>query len=138
MSYKFGATSRKDRIAARFLGQVHAMLSRAALQVREEQGLTQAQVARELGVDRATISRLLSGAGNPTVRTIGELAGALGYRPELVLHKVEPRPGANHEKLIVRKNEVVTEQHQTAVCQKPVAYVYDKAERSAATTAEAR
>lgn len=138
MSYKFGATSRKDRIAARFLGQVHAMLSRAALEVREEQGVTQAQVARELGVDRATISRLLSGGGNPTVRTIGELAGVLGYRPELVLHKVERRPGANHEKLIVRKNAVVTENHETAVRQMPVAYVHDKADRRAATTAEAR
>lgn len=96
MSYKFGSKTRKDRIAARFVGHVHAVLSRAALEVREEQGVTQAQVARELGVDRSFITRLLSGAGNPTVRTIGELAGALGYRPELVLHKVDVRPGANH------------------------------------------
>jgi transcriptional regulator with XRE-family HTH domain len=96
MSYKVGSKSRKDRIAVRFLGHVHAVLSRAALQVREKHGVTQAQVARELGVDRSVITRLLAGAGNPTVRTIGELAGALGYRPELVLHEIESRPGANH------------------------------------------
>jgi DNA-binding phage protein len=96
MSYRFGSKSRKDRIAARFVSHVHAVLSRAALETRKEQGVTQAQVARELGVDRSFITRLLSGAGNPTVRTIGELAGALGYRPELVLHKVDIRPGTNH------------------------------------------
>jgi transcriptional regulator with XRE-family HTH domain len=90
VSYKLGPTSRKDRIAARFLSQVHAVLSNAALTAPEEGEVPQEQAARDLEVDQATISWILSGTGNPTARTIGELAGALGYRPELVLHKVEP------------------------------------------------
>lgn len=106
-SFSFGPEKRKDRIAARFLGQVHAVLTRAAVESRAERGVTQASVARELGIDRATISRLLSGAGNPTVRTIGELAGALGYRPELVLHKVQAGAGANHAGLSVQGNTVM-------------------------------
>jgi len=76
--------------AARFLSQAHAVLSNAALTAREEGEVTQEQIARDLEVDQAALSWLLSGAGNPTLRTVGELAGALGYRPELILHKVKP------------------------------------------------
>jgi DNA-binding phage protein len=105
-SFSFGPENRKDRIAARFIAQVHAVLARAAVEARKERGVTQAGVARELGVDRATISRLLAGGGNPTVRTIGELAGALGYRPELVLHKMQPAAGGNHAPLMVQGTTV--------------------------------
>lgn len=107
MSFKFGTTSRKDRIAARFLGQVHSVLAYCAEEVRRERGVKQADVARELGVNRATISRLLSGAGNPTARTIGELAGAMGYRPELVMRKVETRPHSNHGTIVIMGNRVL-------------------------------
>lgn len=108
MSFKFGSKNRKDRVASRFLGQAHAVLSRSALEVSKERGLTKAQVARELGVDRSTISRLLSGVGNPTLRTIGELAGVMGYRPELVFHKVEPKPGSNIGALVMNGMSVAS------------------------------
>lgn len=134
MSYKFGPANRKDRIAARFLSQVHAVLSNAALTVRRERGVTQAQVARDLEVDRATISRLLSGAGNPTLRTIGELAGALGYRPELVLHKVTPRPGSNHTPVVPEGITVVAKQ-SNATTWRGMPTVYDG--RARAQTNEA-
>lgn len=126
MSYKFGAQSRKDRISARFLSQVHAMVARAALEARKERGATQSQVAREMGVDRATISRLLSGAGNPTIRTIGELAGVMGYRPELVLHKIEQTHGANHGLVVVKDGTTVvaTPRNETAGGEKAAAFIY--------------
>lgn len=87
MSYKL-MSARKDRVAARFLAQVHAAISQAAVKEKSALGLTQTMVAQELGVDKSFISRILKGTGNPTVRTIGELSAVLGYRPELVLHKV--------------------------------------------------
>jgi DNA-binding phage protein len=105
-SFSFGPENRKDRIAARFMAQVHAVLAWAAMDARAKRGVTQASVARDLGVDRATISRLLAGGGNPTIRTIGELAGAMGYRPELVLHKIQPAAGANPAPLIVQGTTV--------------------------------
>ncbi|MEO9168125.1 MAG: helix-turn-helix transcriptional regulator [Aestuariivirga sp.] len=96
MSFKIGANvSRKDRIAARFLGQTHALLSNIAVEVFREKGITQSEMARQLGVDRSFVSRILKGVGNPTIRTIGEIAGVLGYRPQLVFHKVERMEGTN-------------------------------------------
>lgn len=94
MSYK-RVFSRKDRIASRFLSQVHAAIAQAAISAKSEDGLTQRQVAEELGVDKSVISRILKGVGNPTIRTVGELTAALGYRPELVLHKVIAKTGSN-------------------------------------------
>jgi len=95
MSFKVGSANRKDRIAGRFISQVHAVLARSAIEAKQETGRTMADVANELGIHRSVISRILAGGGNPTVRTIGELAGVLGYRPELVLHKVQTSVGAN-------------------------------------------
>ena len=86
---------RKDRIAARFMGQVHAEIAHAAIEAKSEKGLTQRDVAAALGVDKSVISRILRGTGNPTIRTIGELSAALGYRPELLLHKADPGPYGN-------------------------------------------
>ena len=86
---------RKDRIAARFMAQVHAAIAQAAVAAKTDDGLTQRQIAEELAVDKSVISRILKGVGNPTIRTVGELSASLGYRPELVLHKVNAKAG-NH------------------------------------------
>lgn len=94
MSYK-KVFARKDRIASRFLTQVHAAIAQAAVAAKSDEGLTQRQVAEELGVDKSVISRILKGVGNPTIRTVGELTAALGYRPELVLHKINAKAGSN-------------------------------------------
>jgi len=94
MFYK-KASSRKDRIASRFLAQVHAEISNAAISAKRESGINQKKVAEELQVDKSVVSRILKGLGNPTIRTIGELTAVLGYRPELVLHKVGEKSGSN-------------------------------------------
>lgn len=94
MSYK-AAFSRKDRIASRFLAQAHAAISKAAQEARDNDRITQVKISRELDVDKSTISRILKGVGNPTLRTVGELSAALGYRPELVLNKIAVATGSN-------------------------------------------
>lgn len=113
MSYK-KTFPRKDRVAARFLAQVHAAIAQAAMTAKSQNGLTQLQVAQELGVDKSVVSRILKGAGNPTIRTIGELSAALGYRPELVLHKVDAKPGSNAFRVASDAGRVVVTSKTTA------------------------
>lgn len=90
------AISKKDRVAARFLSQVHSALSIAFLEAKKERKLTQRSLCESLDVDKAVVSRILAGGGNPTARTIAEFASVMGYRPELVLHRVEVKPETNH------------------------------------------
>lgn len=106
MSFKF-VQKKKDRIASRFLAQVHAVFANAAVEAKKETGLNQRQIAEELGVDKSSISRILSGAGNPTARTIGELASALGYVPELVLKKNVLPEKSNHRVINNAGNSVM-------------------------------
>jgi ribosome-binding protein aMBF1 (putative translation factor) len=98
--------SRKDRIASRFLGQLHAAFANASVEAKKDRGLTQKQIAEELKIDKAAVSRILKGIGNPTARTIGELAAAMGYRPELVLHKIETSNGSNYASVKSDGNKV--------------------------------
>ena len=48
-------------------------------------GKSQADIARELGLNRAYISRVFSGSENLTLKTIARLAAAVGKRPVLTL-----------------------------------------------------
>ena len=82
MSFEFDV-SEKDIAAVGYMRQVHMALVKAAIEAKKTDKLTQQTVADLLGVDKSAISRILSGRGNPTARTIGELAWALGFSPRL-------------------------------------------------------
>ena len=45
---------------------------------RRELRMTQQQLAAASGIDQSEISRIESGNGNPTLKTLGALTGALG------------------------------------------------------------
>ena len=49
-------------------------------EVREGAGLSLADVAKRAGMDKAFVSRLETGQGNPTVDTLARYASALGKR----------------------------------------------------------
>ena len=59
---------------------------------RSAAGLTQAELAVEMGVDRAYISGLELGQRNPTVVTIWHTAKALSVRPHQLLEEDESSP----------------------------------------------
>lgn len=46
--------------------------------LREAKGLSQGDIHRATGIDRAYISNLEAGKQNPTLETIGKIAEALG------------------------------------------------------------
>jgi predicted transcriptional regulator len=65
--------------AARFISRVRRELVDAFLSEKNERGLTQNEIAERLGVNASMISRQLSGETNLTLRSVAELAWAMGY-----------------------------------------------------------
>jgi ribosome-binding protein aMBF1 (putative translation factor) len=53
-------------------------------QLRERRGLTQSDLAAATGIDQADVSRIERGSANPTERTLGRIAEALGAELRLV------------------------------------------------------
>lgn len=56
------------------------------IELREEHGLTQAEVAERCGIDQGDISRIERGSTNPTARTLQRIAEALDADVRLVAH----------------------------------------------------
>jgi ribosome-binding protein aMBF1 (putative translation factor) len=54
------------------------------IQLRERNGLTQAQLAERCGIDQADISRIERGSTSPTARSLQRIADALGADLRLV------------------------------------------------------
>lgn len=82
------------RAAARFVGEVHRSILQAFSQ-KSEEGLTQSEIARMLGVHRSVINRELRGGKDMTIGRVGELAWAMGKKAVLTLEDVAARPHAN-------------------------------------------
>jgi transcriptional regulator with XRE-family HTH domain len=87
--------SSKNRAAGRFIGAVRKALISAAIQEKRESGLTQAVVAQKLGVHRSVINRLLRGSANLTLRSVAEIAWALGWEIVFQLRKRNSGVGQN-------------------------------------------
>ena len=73
----------------------------------DERGMTQADLAREMGVSRARVSQILRGNDNLTLKSIVAVAIALGSRVELQLTLAQPerpsqrsKPGAEAAKTL--------------------------------------
>jgi transcriptional regulator with XRE-family HTH domain len=55
----------------------------------DEQGVSQSELARRLGVSRQHISAFMADPGNPTMQTMVEMAHALGLRLNIELTPAE-------------------------------------------------
>lgn len=53
--------------------------------IRTKKGLTQGDIVRALGMDRAFVSNIENGKANPTLATITKLAKFLGVSPDGLL-----------------------------------------------------
>lgn len=60
--------------------------------LRSERGVTATELARASGVGKATLSKLETGQGNPTVETLGALAAALQLPLGDLLAELTPAP----------------------------------------------
>lgn len=89
----------RKRAAGRFILSVRTALQKAFAEEESARGLTRSQMAQALGIHRSAITRRLGGTESLTMRTIADLAWAMGREPELVLHKPVARPGTNEVKV---------------------------------------
>ncbi|MBQ4144443.1 MAG: helix-turn-helix transcriptional regulator [Thermoguttaceae bacterium] len=55
-------------------------LIRQLIEIRREQNLTQAELARRIGIQRSHLARLESGDFNPTFQTLQKIAKGLGKK----------------------------------------------------------
>jgi DNA-binding XRE family transcriptional regulator len=83
------------RAAARFVSQVRRALQKAFAEEQKKQGLSQADIARAIGVNRSVINRELKGFKDITLGRVAELAWALGRAPTFHLDKQITTIGQN-------------------------------------------
>jgi transcriptional regulator with XRE-family HTH domain len=93
-SYRF-APSPRNRIAARFIGQIGRELQNAYIEEKRERKITRNQIAKTFGINRAVVSRQLSGRANLTARTIADYAWVLGRDLVFSMPKRQARTGTN-------------------------------------------
>ena len=83
------------REAARFVTRVRRALQKALAEENEKRGLTQSDIAREIGVHRSVINREFRGYKDITLGRVAELSFAMGRRPAFDLPDAPKRPGQN-------------------------------------------
>ena len=72
-----------DNEAGDFHHRFSVELFKAFANAKKDRGITQRKIADIIGVDKSQVSRILRGIGNPTIRTISDLAFALECKPTL-------------------------------------------------------
>ncbi len=83
------------RVAGRFTLSVRRELLRALSVEHKKRGLSQADIAREIGVHRSVINRELRGHQDLTLGRVAELAYALGKQPCFTLQDQSAEAGCN-------------------------------------------
>jgi transcriptional regulator with XRE-family HTH domain len=72
--------------------ELTAVLARNVRRLRQDRGLTAAELAARSGVAKATLSQIEAARGNPRLETLRDLSDALGVSPtELLAEPDEPR-----------------------------------------------
>lgn len=74
----------EDILAEQWFSFIHGMIAKLQVAFRKS-GFSQKQVARMLGKQPAVVSRCLTGQQNMTVRTMHDIARAVGCRLEINL-----------------------------------------------------
>lgn len=98
----------RQRAVGRFILSVRTALQQAFAEEQAEHGLTRAELARRLDTHRSAITRWLSGSDSLSLRTIAELAWALGREVDLVFRKKAERPGANEVRVSTEPPRQIT------------------------------
>lgn len=125
MSYELKIDPKK-RAASRFIGKVRKALVLAVLDEKKANGINQQKLAVALGVNRSVINRMLKGESNLTLRSVGELAWALGYEPEITMKRKSAATIASNHPVVVEKPVATSTRQNVAVYSRvqPQAFSY--------------
>jgi transcriptional regulator with XRE-family HTH domain len=93
-SYRITLTPSK-RAAGRFVNSVRRGLQKALAEEQGKRGLTQAALARIVGVNRSVIHRELMGQKDITLGRVGELASAMGRKAVIEFQELAVSSGQN-------------------------------------------
>lgn len=104
MSYEL-RIDEKQRAGSRFIAKVGKAITIAALDERQNSGITQQSIANKLNVNRSVINRWLRGGANLTLRTLAEIAWALGFEIVFELRKRGVREGRNTQEAALSSGE---------------------------------
>ena len=77
MSSKLHVPKRR-RVFARFLGKIQHAILEALAEEHAKRGLTRAEIARILDMDKGSVTKKLNGTRNMTIETIADFAFAMG------------------------------------------------------------
>lgn len=80
------------RVAGRYVGDVRRALQQA---FARRPDVSQADIARELDVNRSVITRQLRGSADMSVARVAEIAAVLGFEPRFSLQPLEMDIGQN-------------------------------------------
>lgn len=109
---------KREMAVARLLLEAQTLLAEAVHDAKM-QGLTAAQIARELGRDRSFVTRRTRDATNITLRTLAELLYETGGRVSLERHKINA--GGHNARNIQGTFVVGTTPAQTRLATRPTA-----------------
>jgi transcriptional regulator with XRE-family HTH domain len=87
---------KRRRSYLRLVSEIKHALAQALTEEHAERGLTMAEMARILEVDRSHVSRKLSGETNMTLETLADLAYALDRPVKVSLPSRPAQNGANY------------------------------------------
>ena len=83
------------RAASRFISEVRDKLIKGLVDSHRANGLTQSDIAKEIGVHRSVINKELRGRKDITLGRVAELAVAMGYLPDFKLVEPQIERGVN-------------------------------------------
>ena len=106
-SFKISIDPRRKAFT-RLISAIHRELAAALEREGRTLNLTQSDMANTLGVNKSAISRRLSGTSNLTLKSISDLAWALGHDVDFrLVSRRQKMAGANHPIATVPKGPVV-------------------------------
>lgn len=127
-SFEF-EVSEKELAGAEMIELVSRQLIAALVQQGKSTGMTKAKLAAMLEVDKSTISRMLRGNANLTLRSVGELCWAMDVEPAFScppfsdelgngdIRPATPNPQPKHSTVVAHWGTAVTHAQPKTITQ---------------------